>query len=53
MRRFRTLRRRCLAQRKWLAVIGSAGQPRDGNPAASFAIYDTDDADADLSPRAL
>jgi predicted phosphodiesterase len=31
-----------LAQRKWLAVIGSAGQPRDGNPAASFAIYDTD-----------
>ncbi|MCA3572635.1 MAG: metallophosphoesterase family protein [Aestuariivirga sp.] len=30
------------AQRKWLAVIGSAGQPRDGNPAASFAIYDTD-----------
>ena len=31
-----------LAQRKWLAVLGSAGQPRDGNPAASFAIYDTD-----------
>ena len=30
-----------LAQRKWLAVLGSAGQPRDGNPAASFAIYDT------------
>lgn len=30
------------AQRKWLAVIGSAGQPRDGNPAASFAIYDTE-----------
>jgi len=30
------------AQRKWLAVIGSAGQPRDSNPAASFAIYDTD-----------
>lgn len=29
-----------LAQRKWLAVLGSAGQPRDGNPAASFAIYD-------------
>ena len=29
------------AQRKWLAVIGSAGQPRDGNPAASFAVYDT------------
>lgn len=31
-----------LAQRQWLAVVGSAGQPRDGNPAASFAIYDTD-----------
>lgn len=30
-----------LAQRKWLAVLGSAGQPRDGNPAASFAVYDT------------
>lgn len=31
-----------LAQRKWLAVLGSAGQPRDGNPAASFALYDTE-----------
>ena len=31
-----------LAQRKWLAVVGSAGQPRDGNPAASFAVYDTE-----------
>jgi diadenosine tetraphosphatase ApaH/serine/threonine PP2A family protein phosphatase len=30
-----------LPQRKWLAVIGSVGQPRDGNPAAAFAIYDT------------
>jgi predicted phosphodiesterase len=30
------------ARRKWLAVLGSAGQPRDGNPAASFAVYDTD-----------
>lgn len=28
-------------QRQWLAVIGSAGQPRDGNPAAAFATYDT------------
>jgi len=24
---------------RWLAVIGSAGQPRDGNPAAAFALY--------------
>jgi predicted phosphodiesterase len=31
-----------LPQRRWLAVIGSAGQPRDGNPAAAFATYDTD-----------
>jgi diadenosine tetraphosphatase ApaH/serine/threonine PP2A family protein phosphatase len=28
--------------RHWLAVLGSVGQPRDGNPAAAFAIYDTD-----------
>lgn len=28
--------------RQWLAVMGSVGQPRDGNPAAAFAIYDTD-----------
>lgn len=30
-----------LPQRKWLAVMGSVGQPRDGNPAACFATYDT------------
>ena len=28
--------------RRWLAVLGSVGQPRDGDPAASFAMYDTD-----------
>jgi predicted phosphodiesterase len=28
-------------QRQWLAVAGSVGQPRDGNPAASFLTYDT------------
>jgi len=27
--------------RRWLAVLGSVGQPRDGNPAACYAIYDT------------
>lgn len=26
--------------RRWLAVIGSVGQPRDGNPAACFAVFD-------------
>ena len=30
-----------LAHRRWLAVLGAAGQPRDGNPAASFAVHDT------------
>lgn len=30
-----------LQNRRWLAVIGAVGQPRDGNPAASFAVYDT------------
>ena len=29
-----------LGSRRWLAVAGSAGQPRDGNPAACYAIYD-------------
>jgi diadenosine tetraphosphatase ApaH/serine/threonine PP2A family protein phosphatase len=28
--------------RQWLAVLGSVGQPRDGNPAASFALFDTE-----------
>jgi diadenosine tetraphosphatase ApaH/serine/threonine PP2A family protein phosphatase len=30
-----------LRGRQWLAVVGSVGQPRDGNPAASFVTYDT------------
>jgi diadenosine tetraphosphatase ApaH/serine/threonine PP2A family protein phosphatase len=30
-----------LATRRWLAVIGSVGQPRDGNPAANYAVFDT------------
>jgi len=29
-------------QRQWLAIAGSAGQPRDGNPAACYAMFDTD-----------
>jgi diadenosine tetraphosphatase ApaH/serine/threonine PP2A family protein phosphatase len=29
-----------LGSRRWLAIPGSAGQPRDGNPAACYAIYD-------------
>jgi diadenosine tetraphosphatase ApaH/serine/threonine PP2A family protein phosphatase len=29
-----------LPQRQWLVIPGSAGQPRDGNPAACYAVYD-------------
>jgi len=29
------------AHRRWLAVVGSVGQPRDGNTAACYAIFDT------------
>jgi diadenosine tetraphosphatase ApaH/serine/threonine PP2A family protein phosphatase len=28
------------AHRAWLAIVGSAGQPRDGNPAACYALAD-------------
>ena len=31
-----------LPECRWLAVLGSVGQPRDGNPAASYAMFDTD-----------
>jgi diadenosine tetraphosphatase ApaH/serine/threonine PP2A family protein phosphatase len=31
-----------LPGRRWLAVLGSVGQPRDGNLAASYALYDTE-----------
>lgn len=30
------------ANRRWLAVMGAVGQPRDGNPAAAYGVYDTD-----------
>jgi diadenosine tetraphosphatase ApaH/serine/threonine PP2A family protein phosphatase len=26
--------------RQWLAIPGACGQPRDGNPAAAYAIFD-------------
>ena len=29
-----------LPPRRWLVIPGSAGQPRDGDPAACYAIYD-------------
>ncbi|MGJ4802213.1 metallophosphoesterase family protein [Luteimonas sp. SDU82] len=30
--------------RRWLAIPGACGQPRDGDPAAACAVYDTDAA---------
>ncbi|MES2130188.1 MAG: metallophosphoesterase family protein [Pseudomonadota bacterium] len=27
-------------QRRWLAIPGAVGQPRDGNPAAAYALFD-------------
>ena len=29
-------------QRQWLAIVGSVGQPRDGNNAACYALFDPD-----------
>ncbi len=31
-----------LTSRSWLAVVGAVGQPRDGVPAANYAVMDTD-----------
>jgi diadenosine tetraphosphatase ApaH/serine/threonine PP2A family protein phosphatase len=31
-----------LPERRWLAVLGAVGQPRDGNPAAAWAMLDTE-----------
>ena len=31
-----------LSSRRWLAVVGSVGQPRDGSPQAAWAILDTE-----------
>jgi diadenosine tetraphosphatase ApaH/serine/threonine PP2A family protein phosphatase len=27
--------------RRWLAVLGAVGQPRDGNPAANYCLHDS------------
>jgi diadenosine tetraphosphatase ApaH/serine/threonine PP2A family protein phosphatase len=29
------------SHRGWLAIVGSVGQPRDGNPAAAYALFDS------------
>lgn len=31
---------RLRVDRQWLVIAGSAGQPRDGNPAAAYAVFD-------------
>ena len=36
-----------LPHRQWLVIPGSAGQPRDGDPAACYAVYD--DASSELT----
>ena len=28
--------------RRWVAIVGSVGQPRDRNPAAAYATFDTE-----------
>ncbi len=30
------------SHRRWLAIAGSVGQPRDRNPAAAYAVFDAD-----------
>jgi diadenosine tetraphosphatase ApaH/serine/threonine PP2A family protein phosphatase len=30
-----------MPRRRWLITVGSVGQPRDGDPAAAYCIYDT------------
>jgi diadenosine tetraphosphatase ApaH/serine/threonine PP2A family protein phosphatase len=27
--------------RRWVAIVGSVGQPRDRNPAAAYALFDS------------
>jgi diadenosine tetraphosphatase ApaH/serine/threonine PP2A family protein phosphatase len=34
---------RLRSDRQWLVIPGSAGQPRDGNPAAAYAVFDDEE----------
>jgi diadenosine tetraphosphatase ApaH/serine/threonine PP2A family protein phosphatase len=34
-----------LGRRRWLAVLGPVGQPRDGDPAACFSMFDTESSE--------
>lgn len=51
-----------LAQRRWIAVLGAVGQPRDHNPAACYGLFDTETSrltyvrvpyDVDLTSRKI
>lgn len=51
-----------LAQRRWIAVLGAVGQPRDLDPAACYGLYDVETRrlkyervpyDADLTARKI
>ena len=42
-----------LTQRRWIAVLGAVGQPRDHNPAACYGLLDTDSQSAHLRQSAL
>ena len=30
-----------MRHRSWIATVGSVGQPRDGNPRAMYAVFDS------------
>jgi diadenosine tetraphosphatase ApaH/serine/threonine PP2A family protein phosphatase len=32
-------------RRQWLGIVGSVGQPRDGNPASAYALFDSEKAE--------
>jgi diadenosine tetraphosphatase ApaH/serine/threonine PP2A family protein phosphatase len=34
-----------LASRRWVVVVGAVGQPRDGNPAANYCLFDSRSGD--------
>ena len=51
-----------LGQRRWLAVLGAVGQPRDKNPAACYGLFDAESSrltyvrvpyDVDLAARKI
>ena len=36
-------------EERYIINVGSVGQPRDGNPLASFAVYDTDASEVEIN----